>query len=123
VATVALLALAAASALRSATALAKPASHANASTAVRTAMPARAAHAATMLHLYPNEFPPGGGAEIAGRACALCHSPTLVTQQRKDSLGWEKTLALMEKWGAPVTPAEHDSLRGYLLTRFGPRTR
>jgi hypothetical protein len=45
----------------------------------------------------------------------------LVTQQAKDSLGWEKTLSLMEKWGAPLAPGEHDSLRTYLLTRFGAK--
>ena len=45
----------------------------------------------------------------------------LVTQQAKDSTGWEKSLATMEKWGAPMTPAERDTLRGYLLERFGPR--
>jgi hypothetical protein len=45
----------------------------------------------------------------------------LVTQQAKDSLGWEKTLALMEKWGAPVAAGEHDSLRTYLLARFGAK--
>lgn len=66
-----------------------------------------------------NEFPPGRGQEIAGRACAMCHSPMLVTQQGKDSTGWEKTLSLMEKWGAPVRGAEHDTLRSYLLVHFG----
>ena len=45
----------------------------------------------------------------------------LVTQQTKDSTGWEKTLAQMEQWGAPMTPAEHDTLRRYLLAHFGPR--
>jgi hypothetical protein len=112
VAAVALLVLVAASASRSATSRTKASIRA----------PGSGGHEVTMRHLYPNEFPPGGGGEIAGRACALCHSPSLVTQQRKDSLGWEKTLALMEKWGAPVTPAEHDSLRGYLMAHFGPRT-
>jgi hypothetical protein len=70
---------------------------------------------------YPDVFPPGPGEEIAERSCRLCHSAMLVTQQAKDSTGWEKTLALMEKWGAPATPAEHDTLRQYLLMHFGPR--
>jgi len=78
------------------------------------AVPARrAASAAT--------FPSGPGQAIAERACLFCHSPMLVTQQAKDSTGWEKTMVQMEKWGAPLTPAEHDSLRGYLLAHFGPR--
>lgn len=70
---------------------------------------------------YADTFPAGPGQAIAERACLFCHSPMLVTQQAKDSTGWEKSLATMEKWGAPLTPAEHDSLRGYLLAHFGPR--
>ncbi len=70
---------------------------------------------------YPDTFPAGPGHEIAERACLFCHSPMLVTQQAKDSTGWEKSLATMEKWGAPMTPAERDTLRGYLLAHFGAR--
>ena len=71
---------------------------------------------------YPDTFPAGPGRAIAERACLFCHSPMLVTQQAKDSTGWEKSLATMEKWGAPLTPAEHDTLRGYLLVHFPPRS-
>jgi len=70
---------------------------------------------------YPDTFPAGPGRAIAERACLFCHSPMLVTQQAKDSTGWEKSLVTMEKWGAPMTPAEHDTLRGYLLVHFGAR--
>jgi hypothetical protein len=70
---------------------------------------------------YPDTFPAGPGRAIAERACLFCHSPMLVTQQAKDSTGWEKTLVTMEKWGAPMTPADHDTLRGYLLAHFGAR--
>ena len=70
---------------------------------------------------YPNAFPAGPGRAIAERACLFCHSAMLVTQQAKDSTGWEKSLATMEKWGAPLSPAEHDTLRSYLLAHFGPR--
>lgn len=70
---------------------------------------------------YADTFPAGPGQAIAQRACLFCHSPMLVTQQHKDSTGWEKSLATMTKWGAPMTPAEHDTLRGYLLANFGPR--
>jgi cytochrome c5 len=72
---------------------------------------------------YPAQFPEGQGHLIAERACAMCHSPMLVTQQAKDSTGWEKTLATMEKWGAPVSGADHDTLRDYLLSNFGPKRR
>ena len=70
---------------------------------------------------YPATFPAGPGAAIAERACLFCHSPMLVTQQAKDSTAWEKSIVTMEKWGAPLTPAEHDTLVRYLLARFGPR--
>ena len=45
----------------------------------------------------------------------------LITQQHKDSTGWEKTVALMQKWGAPVGATAHDSLITYLRTHFGGR--
>lgn len=70
---------------------------------------------------YPASFPAGPGREIAERACLFCHSPMLVTQQAKDSTGWEKTLTTMRAWGTPITAAEQDTLRGYLLANFGPR--
>ncbi len=71
--------------------------------------------------LYPDRLPAGAGREIAERACLLCHSPQLIEQQHKDEAAWEKTIALMEKWGAPVTPAQHDSLRAYLMAVRGNR--
>jgi len=85
--------------------------------------PARRAAAREARNATPtNEFPPGAGQEIAARSCALCHSAMLVTQQAKDSTGWEKTITLMEKCGAPVRGAEHDTLRSYLLVHFGARS-
>jgi cytochrome c5 len=71
---------------------------------------------------YSSTFPAGPGKAIAERACLFCHSPMLVAQQAKDSTAWEKTLATMRTWGTPMTRAEQDTLRGYLLTHFGPRT-
>src|SRR5262245_25451521 len=73
--------------------------------------------------VYAGEFAPGDGQPLAERYCRVCHAPSLVTQQAKDSTGWEKTLAQMEKWGIHPTPAEHDSLRDYLLSHYGPRAR
>ena len=89
--------------------------------AMRAAAPAKTAAGPSRRPTPPRTFPVGLGSGIAGRSCLICHSAMLATQQAKDSTGWEKTLAQMEKWGAPVTPAEHDTLRGYLLARFGPR--
>jgi hypothetical protein len=69
----------------------------------------------------PDTFPAGDGKAIADRACMLCHSAMLVTQQAKDSTGWEKTLATMVAWGTPITPEERDTLRAYFTARLGPR--
>jgi hypothetical protein len=71
--------------------------------------------------VYPEELPAGPGHDIAERSCLMCHAATLITQQAKDSVGWEKTLATMEKWSAPVPAVERDTLRDYLLAHFGPR--
>lgn len=70
---------------------------------------------------YPDTFPAGPGKAIAERACLICHSAMLVTQQSKDSTGWEKTLTTMKTWGTPLEQADRDTLRGYLLAHFGPR--
>lgn len=68
-------------------------------------------------------LPDGSGRELVERDCMTCHSSMLITQQAKDSTGWEKTIGLMEKWGSPVQGAEHDTLRTYLLEHFGPKVR
>ncbi len=75
---------------------------------------------------YATELPDSAGRDsvargLAQRWCLLCHSAMLITQQVKDSAAWEKTLGQMEKWGVTMTPAEHDTLRRYLLSHFGPR--
>ncbi len=71
--------------------------------------------------VYPASYPVGEGRELAERWCQMCHSATLVTQQAKDSVGWEKTLAQMEKWGVALEPAERDTLRRYLIASFAPK--
>jgi cytochrome c5 len=89
--------------------------------ALGAATPPKHAAAPISHAAYPDTFAAGAGREIAERACMFCHSPMLVTQQHKDSTAWEKTLGTMEKWGLPLSPAEHDSLRTYLLATQGPR--
>ena len=70
---------------------------------------------------YPMRFPDGPGRAVAQRSCLICHSAMLITQQHKDSTGWEKTVHQMEAWGVKVTPPERDSLMLYLRSSFGPR--
>ena len=49
----------------------------------------------------------------------LCHSTMLITQQHKDSTGWEKTVHQMEAWGAPIDTTDHATLVRYLRANFG----
>jgi cytochrome c5 len=71
--------------------------------------------------VYPTQLPDSAGKAIAERACLMCHSATLITQQAKDSTGWEKSLAQMERWGVRLTFEERDSLHAYLMSAFPAR--
>jgi cytochrome c5 len=73
--------------------------------------------------VFTATLPAGEGHDLAERSCLMCHSAMLITQQAKDSAGWERTLVQMEKWGVPLTPAEHDTVRNYFLSNFGARGR
>jgi len=88
--------------------------------AVAMALAAGADKPPARIKPYPARLPDGAGRAIAERACQVCHSPQLIAQQHKDQAAWEKTIATMEKWGAPLTPAQHDSLRAYLVRTLGP---
>src|SRR5262245_57456892 len=88
---------------------------------VTLALTAFPAYTAPPRLASPDHFADGPGRAIAERACLICHSAMLVTQQAKDSTGWEKTIATMRKWGAPLTDAERDTLRGWLVVTQGPR--
>ena len=70
--------------------------------------------------VYPARLPAGKERAVAEQACLLCHSPQLIAPQHKDAAAWEKTLVQMEKWGAPLTPAQHVVLKRYLVRNFGP---
>ena len=72
--------------------------------------------------VYPSHLPAGSQRVLAEEKCLVCHSPQLIAQQHKDAAAWEKTIAQMEKWGVALTPAEHDSLKSYLVHALGPRT-
>ena len=72
--------------------------------------------------VYPARLPAGSRRALAEEKCLVCHSAQLIAQQHKDAARWEKTIAQMEKWGVTLTPAEHDSLKGYLVHALGPRS-
>ena len=77
--------------------------------------------AAKPTGVYPARLPAGRQRTLAEQKCLVCHSAQLIAQQHKDAAAWEKTIAQMEKWGVALTPAERDSLKGYLVRAFGPR--
>jgi cytochrome c5 len=83
--------------------------------AARPAAPAPRLHASTAKHL-----PDGPGRTAVERSCLVCHSAMLITQQHKDAAGWEKTVHLMETWGAPLPAGARDSLLAYLNAHFSP---
>jgi cytochrome c5 len=67
-------------------------------------------------------LPEGIGREITTQSCTSCHSAMLITQQRKDSTAWAKTIATMQSWGAPIPDSlARDSIRTFLVAHFGPR--
>ena len=70
---------------------------------------------------YPAKLAAGEGSELAESHCLMCHSAMLITQQAKDSTGWEKTITQMEKWSAPLDSTAHRTLHRYLLRSYGPR--
>jgi hypothetical protein len=72
---------------------------------------------------YSSKLPAGDAHALARRSCLMCHSAMLITQQRKDSTAWRKSVRQMETWGVPLTPEESDSLVVYLSAHFGPRAR
>ena len=100
--------------------------------AIRASEPARhvaRTHAAG-VELIPlrrassaKRLPPGAGRMIAESRCLMCHSAMLITQQHKDSTGWDKTLHQMEAWSGSAPPAERETLMTYLLRHFGPAAR
>lgn len=69
-------------------------------------------------------LPEGPGRELVSQNCLTCHSAMLITQQRKDSTSWAKTIALMQTWGAPIPDSvARDSVQMYLVSHFGARER
>jgi len=68
---------------------------------------------------YTKQLPPGDALVLIESKCLMCHSAMLMTQQRKDSTGWEKTIQQMELWGARITPSDHAMVVSYFVKNFG----
>jgi cytochrome c5 len=65
-------------------------------------------------------LPDGAGKQIVAERCMLCHGAALVTQQRKDSAAWGRTVTQMRTWGTPIQDDDQATLVAYLTQHFGP---
>lgn len=68
-----------------------------------------------------NRLPAGGGRELVLGSCLICHAASMIEQQHKDSVGWNKTVSQMMEWGAPVQPSQKPALIAYLAQHFPAR--
>jgi len=66
-------------------------------------------------------LPAGPGHELVLGNCLSCHAATMITQQHKDTAGWNKTVTQMIAWGAPVAKDKQAALVGYLVEHFPAR--
>jgi hypothetical protein len=66
-------------------------------------------------------LPAGAGHDIIVGKCLVCHAATMITQQHKDTTGWNKTVTQMIAWGAPVAKDEQAPLVAYLAEHFPAR--
>ena len=93
--------------------------------AARLAPPAPAALSARMSaeeNAALRALPPGAGHDIVVGKCLVCHAATMITQQHKDTTGWNKTVTQMIAWGAPVAKNQQAPLVAYLAEHFPART-
>lgn len=66
-------------------------------------------------------LPAGAGHDLLVSNCLSCHSPQMITQQHKDTAGWNKTITQMVAWGAPLAPAQQGVLVAYLAEQYPAR--
>lgn len=65
-------------------------------------------------------LPDGPGKALVTERCLLCHGAALITQQRKDTGAWGRTVTQMRTWGTPMQEADQAALVAYLAEHFGP---
>ena len=66
------------------------------------------------------ELPTGPVQGKAMGACATCHEPRIIVQQRLTKAAWTREVDKMIKWGAEVHPQDRDALIDYFSANFGP---
>jgi cytochrome c5 len=67
-------------------------------------------------------LPAGTGHDLVVGKCLVCHAAAMITQQHKDTTGWNKTVTQMIAWGAPVAKEQQVPLVAYLAEHFPART-
>ena len=67
-------------------------------------------------------LPPGPGRALVIGNCLTCHAATMITQQHKDTTGWNKTVTQMIAWGAPLPKDQQPALVAYLAEHYSART-
>ncbi len=63
-------------------------------------------------------LPPGPGRDVMVSVCSNCHNPELASTQAHDAAGWRDLLTEMQGNGANFTPAQADTIVGYLSSVF-----
>ena len=66
------------------------------------------------------QLPEGQGKALLIDACVQCHTLESTVVQRKDRMGWQKTVNDMILRGAFLTPAEAETIVAYLSKVLGP---
>jgi cytochrome c5 len=64
-------------------------------------------------------LPKGAEREIIVANCLVCHGASLITQQRKDSAAWVKSVTQMVTFGSPLGAEQQPALVRYLTREFG----
>ena len=65
-----------------------------------------------------NDLPPGPIHDTVSTACSQCHSPEVVSSQRKTRAAWADTVNQMMANGATVSDTEFDKVVDYLAKKF-----
>ena len=59
------------------------------------------------------------GRQIVGEACTVCHTLSMISQNRKSLSEWEETVSDMMGRGAPLTEGEREIILPYLAKTYG----
>jgi cytochrome c-type biogenesis protein CcmH/NrfF len=67
-------------------------------------------------------WPAGAGMQAVSTKCVFCHNPEIIQSQRLTPAQWQKEVAKMTRWGAPLLPAEQAQVADYLARHYGTAT-